>query len=91
MKVFMKAKSRYLSIEIPRVTYTMTVTHNRKLKYRNFFSDFSKSVRKVESQFITRNNIIKGKKVIIEYEDGTAQNFYYTVNESVLSFDMGTF
>lgn len=91
MKVFKKVNSRYISIEVPRITYTMTVTHNRKLKYRNFFSDFSKSVRKVESRFITRDNIIKGKKVIIEYEDGTAQNFYYTVNESVLSVDMGSY
>ena len=91
MKVFKKVNSKYISIEIPRITYTMTVAHNRKLKYRNFFSDFSKSVRKVESRFITRDNIIKGKKVIIEYEDGTAQNFYYTVNESVLSVDMGSF
>lgn len=91
MKVFMKVKSRYLSIEIPRMTYTMSVVHNKKMKYRNFFSDFSKSVRKVESRFITRNNIIKGKKVVIEYEDGTTQNFYYTANESILSVDMGTF
>ena len=92
MKTIKRVNSQLISIEVPRITYSMTIVHNKRVAYRNFFSDFSKSIRKVESRFIIdKRNIIKGKKFIIEYTDGTAQNVYMTQNETILSADVGTF